>query len=73
MSSTAFTPHDLELAARVIADAARAVEALERGTYGLCVVCDSSLGEDALLDNPLASRCNAHDDQRPDDGPIESA
>lgn len=60
MTDLLFTPAELDHAGEVIAAAARAVEALDAGTYGLCSICEASLAEEVLHRHPLAATCPDH-------------
>jgi RNA polymerase-binding transcription factor DksA len=55
-----FTLRTLEEIEAVMAGVARSIEALDTGTYGLCEHCGTALRKAALVENPLATRCDAH-------------
>ncbi len=38
----------------------RALSAIERGTYGVCEICQTPIEEDRLKANPAARTCKAH-------------
>ncbi len=37
-----------------------ALSAIEKGTYGVCEICESTIEEDRLHANPAARTCKAH-------------
>jgi len=41
----------------------RALARLDEGTYGTCEVCGQALGDERLAADPLARRCDQHDDR----------
>jgi len=41
-------------------DIKAALERMEKGSYGKCVICGESIEEDRLLANPAAPTCVAH-------------
>ena len=38
----------------------RAIEALQKGTYGHCEVCSTAIAQDRLRHDPVLVRCDAH-------------
>jgi hypothetical protein len=38
----------------------RAIEALQRGTYGQCEVCSTTIAPSRLRNDPVLVRCDAH-------------
>ena len=53
--------------ARLIAEVDAALVRLDRGTYGICVRCQSHIETDRLVSDPLAEYCREHP------GPSEDA
>lgn len=43
-----------------LADVDRALELLDRGTYGRCEVCGEPVGDDLLATVPVARTCSRH-------------
>ncbi|HEX6423261.1 MAG TPA: TraR/DksA C4-type zinc finger protein [Acidimicrobiales bacterium] len=43
-----------------LADVDRALELLDRGTYGRCEVCGEPVGDDLLTTVPVARACSRH-------------
>ncbi len=58
--SEPFTLRTLEEIEGIMSGVARSIEALDAGTYGLCEHCATPIAKQALVDNPLAVRCDAH-------------
>jgi RNA polymerase-binding transcription factor DksA len=57
------SPPDLSVLAEVegeLADVERALQRLDEGTYGTCVVCGQRVGDDRLEADPTSSRCADH-------------
>jgi RNA polymerase-binding transcription factor DksA len=55
-----FSRLTLERIEAEIAGVARAIEALDAGTYGTCEQCGAAIDADRLRDDPLLVRCEAH-------------
>jgi DnaK suppressor protein len=43
-----------------LADVDRALELLDRGTYGRCELCGEPVGDDVLANVPVARACSRH-------------
>lgn len=50
----------LDETAAELAAVESALERLDDGTYGTCVVCGATLDEHGLASDPLLERCAAH-------------
>ena len=55
-----FTLRTLEKIEGVITGVARSIESLDAGTYGKCEHCGVEIRKQALVENPLVVRCDAH-------------
>ena len=58
--SSPFTLRTLEEIEAVIRGVARSIESLDAGTYGKCEHCGVEIRKQALVENPLVVRCDAH-------------
>ncbi len=41
-------------------DIEKALERMNKSTYGICVLCSAAINKDAMLTNPLRDACNEH-------------
>ena len=60
VNASPFSLRTLEEIEGIMAGVARSITALDDGTYGLCEHCGTALRKGALVENPLATRCDAH-------------
>lgn len=60
MQTEPFTLRTLEEIEGIMSGVARSIEALDTGIYGLCEHCATPIAKQTLVDNPLATRCDAH-------------
>jgi RNA polymerase-binding transcription factor DksA len=55
-----FTLRTLEEIEGIMSGVARSIEALDNGTYGNCEQCATPIAKQTMIENPLATRCDAH-------------